>query len=184
MEKIGLQERTNCNLFGWGGVTLNPRRDSVAILSPQSCDENLPRIFCSNFESASDRSCTASRGSPLVCDGNSIAGMLISDGTCTTTGVGNHLRYHSISDYIVWMQNVVNGKNPDDNNPDNNPIPTTGRFIVNVVHYSPGNSPTVRCSGTIITSEHVLTTASCTIVPASLQVGIQTETSNGLSTGE
>ena len=167
-------------------MTLNPRRDSVVILAPQFCDENLPRIFCSNFESASDQSCTANRGSPLVCDGNSIAGMLISDGACTNTGVGNHLRYHSISDYVVWMQSVVNGKNPDENNPDNNPIQTTGRFIVNVVHYSPGSiqSPTVRCSGTIITSKHVLTTASCVTVPATLQVGIQTETSNGLSTGE
>lgn len=112
--------------------------------------------------------------------------MLVSAAGCSQAGSSHQLRYHSINDYIVWMQNVVNNTDSDEKIPDNNPIETTKRFIVNVVHFAPGNSQSiaVRCSGTIITSEHVLTTASCVIVPATLHVGIQTETSAGLSTCE
>lgn len=159
----GLQANTECRLFGEIGVSTNSRGDPVTILGSQSCNPSWLRIFCSTFSSEANVLCSTMLGSPVVCANNAIAGFLISDGSCSSVGSNVGLNYHSTSNYVEWLQEVVKEEN--------------SRFIVNVVQYPSGNirDSTVRCSGTIITSHRVLTTASCVKVPSSMVIGIRTE---------
>jgi hypothetical protein len=157
---FGLSSYNNCNLFGWGEQSENStlRQTAVQVHSPQFCDPKFPEVFCSLVDTSSDEICSASLGSRLVCsnDSSKFAGILLNNETCSTTESGNTvLRYHSISHYNKWIDEVLKS---DDKNRD---ISTS--YIVNIIKYtSPDvNTAITSCVGTIITLRHVLTTASC-----------------------
>lgn len=175
---LGLEQGANCSLIGWGGVTVDARGDEVTVLGPNSCEGNLPNIFCSNFHTEDHETCSAILGSPVVCD-NAIGGFLLNDKECEKLGSKNHLRYLSTGPFASWIQEVT-----EEDKLFYPQVEFTRRFIVNIVHYKDTESATVACAGTIIAPNHVLTTASCVKVSGNLKIGVRTLTATGSSTSK
>jgi hypothetical protein len=190
VSQTGLQGAANCNLFGWGGASINPRNDAVGILSPESCDARYPQVFCSNFASLDHKTCSARLGSPVICSNGFIAGFSLNSGNCVADNERALVRFLTIHEFIPWMQEVLGGGSippPSTDPPDSNtdaPSQDSSRFIIDVVHFITIDSPRVRCSGTIISPNHVLTAASCVIVEDPFRVGVLAGLRNGFHTSE
>lgn len=161
-----LSTSTSCNLFGWGGELLNPRRDAVMVNSSIDCDPNYPQNFCTTFDSVSHATCTALRGSPLTCGSDTIAaGFVTNDEGCSTNAGRAVLNYHSIRDFRDWIEGVVGPALPERE---------VANFIVTIMERQATSIP--RCFGTIISSRRVLTTATCATVDSSLPVRLEVQT--------
>ncbi|KAG5676174.1 hypothetical protein PVAND_006023 [Polypedilum vanderplanki] len=77
----------------------------VIVSPPSECGNDSPYTFCT-FVSPSEveNVCKFKLGSPLICDGSNIAGIVISDGGCEIRGGRTIMRYNSISIYEDWMK--------------------------------------------------------------------------------
>lgn len=151
-----LSTSESCELIGWGGDFLNPRRDAVTVNSPDSCDPNYPQNFCTNFDSNAHVTCSAKQGSPLICGSEMVlAGFVTNVNGCTTNDAGQTvLNYHSIDDFRDWIEGVFGPELPKRN---------AVNFVVTVMERNV-NSTTPRCYGTIISSSRVITTATCATI--------------------
>ena len=139
-----LQSNTTCSLFGWGQQSWNPRRETVSIYSSEFCDPALPQVSCSTFESNEHSSCSATLGSPVLCDEDLwFSGFVITEG-CVTVDSRVKLNYHSISPYRNWIDEVIRADAVDRLN--------SQLFVVNIMQLEQGRMDTlkIRCSGTII----------------------------------
>lgn len=177
--QLGSLSTSSCNLFGWGGELLDPRRDAVIVNNSSACDPNFPQNFCTFLDTISHSTCSAWQGSPLTCGNDGIvAGFLTNDGGCSTNFDGRAvLNYHSIDDFRDWILGIFGPELPERDTVD---------FIVTVLEFS---SPNVikgipRCFGTIITSNRVLTTATCATIELPLELGVQTRFVQGSSSHE
>jgi hypothetical protein len=141
-------------LVGWGGAFLNPQVQEVQIFGPQFCNPNLPRTFCSVFATR-EITCNSFMGSPLITNGSSLfVGFVANNGVCLPTNNGFMLNYHSVN-YPEFIEEASTEQlSPGSDLP---------RFVVNVmnVHRQNVDNYSFRCSGTIISENHVLTTAYC-----------------------
>ena len=88
------------------------------------------------------------------------------------------INYHSVATFREWYEEVVR-------------IDNAGQavFIAHVMEFIPTNIATqrIRCAGTIISENHLLTTATCVSLPANSQavIGVQaTWAGQGLNTGK
>lgn len=107
LSRGGLSADSNCQLYGWGTALTTPRRDSVIVKDPSACDPNFTQIFCTIFDSATDASCSAYEGSPVVCKEGSVDGILINDRACEISGNRYMLQYHSVSEFREFIDSVV-----------------------------------------------------------------------------
>lgn len=133
----------------------------------------MPQLYCTLIDSSFNPSCSAILGSPITCGNEEILdGFLLNNRTCTSTGGIISLNYHSISDFREWIENTMQQL-----------VPSRGsfNFVVFVAQYRPPNamvSGTVRCSGSIIGPNRVLTTANCATVEAPFELSIQSRGSS------
>ncbi|XP_037034422.1 uncharacterized protein LOC119073217 [Bradysia coprophila] len=162
-----LSTSTPCNLFGWGGELLDPRRDAVMVTGPVACDPNYPQSYCTVFDSVSHSTCDAMQGSPLTCgnDDITVAGFVTTDGGCSTDTGRTMLNYHSIRDFRDWIVGVFGPELP---------ARDAVNFIVTVLERNETSIP--RCFGTVIASNRVLTTATCATIDSSLHVELLVQT--------
>lgn len=163
-----LSTLSSCSLFGWGGALLDPRRDEVMVNNPESCDPNYPQNFCTIFDSTLNPTCDAILGSPVTCGNDmAVAGFLTNDEGCNTNAGRTTLNYHSVDHFRDWIEGVFGPELPERNKVD---------FIVTVMEFTPPSyiGATPRCFGTIISSNRVLTTASCATVQSPLALAVQT----------
>ncbi|KAG4071696.1 hypothetical protein HA402_011850 [Bradysia odoriphaga] len=161
-----LSTSTSCNLFGWGGELLDPRRDAVMVNGPVACDPNYPQSYCTVFDSVSHLTCDAMQGSPLTCGNDmTVAGFVTTDGGCSADTGRTLLNYHSVHDFRDWIVGVFGPKLPERN---------AVNFIVTVLERNETSIP--RCFGTIIASNRVVTTATCATIDSSLHVELLVQT--------
>jgi hypothetical protein len=160
----GLPSNTTCNLFGWGQTPgTNPRSESVSIYRSEFCDPAHPQVSCSTFASTGHEFCNAELGSPVLCDGNTrFTGFMTSNG-CVQGQNQAVINYQSVNAIRRWFEEVIA---TDDQR--------TTNFAVRVMELVGGNIATerVRCVGTVITDHHLLTAATCVIVPENSQFSI------------
>ena len=99
-----LSSNISCNLFGWGSENPFPRMESVRIYGPEFCDPTNPNVFCSTFPTENHATCTATLGSPVVCDSNNnIAGILNSHRQCTNENNQIVQTFISLLDFHSWI---------------------------------------------------------------------------------
>jgi hypothetical protein len=103
-------------------------------------------------------------GSPLTClDSSVVSGILLNDQSCSASGSYFLLNYLSLGPSASWINEVTSDDSVE------NP-----RFTVDVMHYFNNISDAVqRCTGTIISDNRILTTASCVLVEKTKQIAIQ-----------
>lgn len=167
---------SNCQLFGWGGSTPIPRRDSLTVYSAPYCNPSYPQAFCSPLGPNPHATCSASQGSPVFCgDFAVLRGFSLNHEACNVDSKGNYLNFHSIAPFRTWIQTAM------ENEIGNTVAPG---FIVNIVAYPSANisAAVTRCLGTIITDRHVLTTSSCVTVDSSSSIGVKYQTAQGTRT--
>lgn len=142
--------------------------ETVSVYGPQFCDPNSLQVFCSTFELPTSFECSATLGSPVMCgDQSTVDGFLLTAGQCLIDGSNRAtLEYHSVDYHRWWIEEVSSKLYNESFSPD---------FIVNVLHYTAPNfdHAIIRCSATIITVRHVLTTASCVDVTNTTKITIQ-----------
>lgn len=169
----GLTTSTTCNLFGWGGELLDPRRD--AVLVNNYCDPDFPQNFCTIFDSFSHATCSALHGSPLTCGNDmEVAGFVTNVGGCRTDAGRPVLNYVSVNDVHDWIEGIFGPELPE-----RDPV----NFIVTVLEFTPpsGEGAIPRCFGTVITSNRILTTASCVTIESPRELAVQTRIVQGSS---
>lgn len=88
------------------------------------------------------------------------------------------INYQSVASFRTWYEEVVR-------------IDNAGQavFVAHVMEFIPTNIATqrIRCAGTIISENHLLTAATCVTIPenSTLVIGVQaTWAGQGLSTGK
>jgi len=109
-----LQPRTFCQLLGWGARDVNPRQETVIILSSLLCDPIHSRLFCSIYLSAVHPICEANAGSPVTCGGGALDGMLLNEATCTSLRLRNTAQYISIGHFSHWINCEIESSIPCD----------------------------------------------------------------------
>ena len=111
-----LRSNTVCQLFGWGSVNNNPRRDAVIVFDSQICDPNFPTLFCTMFATGTESTCSANLGSPVICseEDNAIDGILINEQSCKEQNGRFLLSFISIGHLSDWISCVIEGYQPCD----------------------------------------------------------------------
>lgn len=110
-------------------------------------------MFCSVFDSASAQACSASHGSPVICNDFGIQGIVLNDGTCERSGDQFKLKYHSMTNYVQWIDQVITSFFSQTN---------LRQFEVRVFEATKNlDTVATRCIGTVVSKNHVLTPASC-----------------------
>lgn len=133
---------------------MDPRRDAVFVKAPVDCDITNPQNYCSVFDSVTHPSCSALEASPLTCDNDMILSGFVTDAGCVTHANGSAgLSYHSIGDFQDWIDGVIG--------PELHERPAVN-FIVTIMEKNTIAVP--RCFGTVISSNRVLTTATCATI--------------------
>ncbi|XP_037041916.1 uncharacterized protein LOC119078468 [Bradysia coprophila] len=146
-----LSTTNSCSLFGWGGRVIDARRDEVFIESPVDCNVNYPQSYCSNFDSVAHLTCSALEASPVTCGNDMIVSGFVSTDGCSPHGDDSaRLNYHSVSDFQDWIEGVIGSQLPERREVN---------FIVIIMDRNTLAIP--QCFGTIISSNRVLTTATC-----------------------
>ncbi|XP_037042380.1 snake venom serine protease-like [Bradysia coprophila] len=96
---------TTCTLFGFGGAALYPDTVEVVAYTPENCYSNHTQAYCSEHVPLT-RACSASVGSPLVCNPQSVDGILLQTG-CQEESPGRYLQpYHSVDEFREWIESV------------------------------------------------------------------------------
>ncbi|KAG4070041.1 hypothetical protein HA402_013701 [Bradysia odoriphaga] len=96
---------TTCTLFGFGGAALYPETVEVVPYTPANCYSNRSQAYCSEHVPLT-RACSASVGSPLVCNPQSVDGILLQTG-CQEESPGRYLQpYHSVDEFREWIELV------------------------------------------------------------------------------
>lgn len=159
----GLQHNTVCSLHGWGGNLADHRRDSITVYAPQFCQPNMPQAYCTSFDITD---CSAILASPITCGNDSIIdGFVLNNRSCAIYEGRPMLNYHSVSDFREWLENTTQQSVP---------YKSSINFVVYVAQYTSNIiSATIRCSGTIIASNRVLTTADCVTIVLPLRLSVQ-----------
>jgi len=99
----------SCTLSGWAS-SFGPsaRAEAVTIYNPELCDSNFPQAFCTDVDSRVSPICNARLGSPVICEGEStLAGFVITDGTCPIMGNRVVLFYHSVHDFRSYIKDIA-----------------------------------------------------------------------------
>jgi hypothetical protein len=140
------------NLVGWGGAFLEPEMEQVQIFGPEFWNRNSNQTYYS-IHKTNARPCDAFMGSPLMA-GSFFTGFLTNNQVCSLTSSGFMLTYHTVTDYAEFIEEALTEESAANDFPN---------FVANIVTISEydNNVPVIRCSGTIISEQHVLTTAEC-----------------------
>ena len=117
----------------------------------------------------------------LCGDNSTLSGFSISNETCSTLNGKTVLNYLSVANYRQWIEEVFKSDSADRE--------SFTIYVVNVVTYTKPNLNTARtvCVGTAITSNHLLTTATCVYVEPETNTGVGVQAyfeNKGWNTGE
>lgn len=93
---------------------------------------------------------------------------MTSDG-CLDDGTRISISYQSVNTFRVWIEEVLSADSIERED--------STRFVANVIEIPPRGSgfDRFRCVGTVISQRHLLTTASCVVLPENTQmtIGVQ-----------
>jgi hypothetical protein len=165
-----LPSNSTCNLFGWGyPIRGPPRTEVISIYGPSFCDSNFPQTSCSTFNETNNQTCTAVIGSPVLCGSEGrFTGFQVSQG-CVQGQNQQTMTFHSVNTFRTWIEEVLRSSRQ-----------TFNVATANVVEFFPNDiilTPRTRCAGTFISERHVVTIATCVILPENANVEIGVETS-------
>lgn len=113
-KKLGkLSSNSSCNLYGWGGASRFPKRQSVEVFHPSYCDPMKPKMFCMSQRSINESTCEAYPGSPIICDESLFLAGFISqiDRKCREIEDKVILEFQSIGESIEWIKTISKGSN-------------------------------------------------------------------------
>lgn len=92
-------------MFGWGGAPDNPETIDVVPHGPEYCFSNRSQTYCTEHFPPT-RACAALVGSPLVCNPQSVDGILLETG-CLEESPDRFLQpYHSVGEFKEWIESV------------------------------------------------------------------------------
>lgn len=101
-----------CQIVGWASALQPSRRDVVAIYEPRFCRNIYPQAFCSPIDWASQETCSAYAGSPVVCGENkTVSGVLLGNGFCDGDAAWNDqmLTFLSVGEFHEWIEEQISG---------------------------------------------------------------------------
>lgn len=122
------------------------------------------QISCSSFATNSDI-CTAGPGSPVLCRSNlEFSGILLNNGSCEESINGYTLKYHSIDVFQSWIDEVLKADSYEKVMPTN--------YVVSIMEVYELDLR-FKCLGTVISENHVLTSAYCASTSSYYQVAVR-----------